>query len=50
MAGVLAQGVSLVNEYLGLIAEHLKDIEQMREYLRRRGVGIPRALASGSNN
>ena len=50
MAGVLGHGVSLVNEYLGLIAEHLKDIEQMREYLRRRGVGIPRALASGSNN
>ena len=47
MAGVLGHGISLVQEYLGLIAENLKDLDQMREYLRRRGVPVPSALASG---
>ena len=49
MAGILGHGISLINEYLGLIAEDLKDVEQLRDYLRRRGVAIPLALTSGSS-
>ncbi len=47
MAGVLGHGISLVQEYLGLIADNLKGVDQMREHLRQRGVSVPSALASG---
>jgi hypothetical protein len=41
MARILGRGEYLVNEYLELIAECLKDPEVMRDYLRERGVKIP---------
>ena len=40
-ARVLGSCVSVVNEYLSLVDEYLKDPEQMRGYLRDRGVKIP---------
>jgi hypothetical protein len=41
MASVLHCGESLVHEYLELIADYLKDREQMRAYLRGHGVAVP---------
>jgi hypothetical protein len=41
MARILGRGEYLVNEYVELIHEHLKDPEVMRHYLRERGVKIP---------
>ena len=49
MARVLGRGLSLVDEYLVLIDEYLKDADEMRAYLSDRGVNVPtRRLADGS--
>lgn len=45
MARVLSRGQYLVDEYLHLIHQHLKAPEQMRNYLRDRGVKIPSNIA-----
>ena len=34
------RGQYLIDEYLELIREHLKDVQEMRHYLRQRGVRI----------
>jgi hypothetical protein len=44
-ARVLGRGESLVNEYLELINQYLKDSEEMRDYLRKRGVKIIRKIS-----
>lgn len=41
MARALGRGESLVHEYLELIEEHLKEVEEMRAYLGKRGVQLP---------
>ena len=41
MAGVLSRGESLIREYLNLIATYLKDVDTIREHLRKRGVELP---------
>lgn len=41
IAAVLGRGEALVNEYLDLIAKHLKDPSAIREHLHRRGLHIP---------
>jgi len=40
MSRVLKRGQYLIDEYLELIREHLKDVQEMRHYLRQRGVKI----------
>ena len=45
MARVLGRGRSLVEEYLELIGEYLQAPEEMRGYLRGRGVQIPNRSA-----
>ncbi len=40
MSRVLKRGQYLIDEYLELIREHLKDVQEMRQYLRQRGVKI----------
>lgn len=40
MAAVLGRGQTLVDEYLDLIGEYLKDLSAIREDLRRRGLHI----------
>lgn len=47
MASVLGHGESLIQEYLELIHEYLKEPNTMREHLRQRGVNVP-AYASDS--
>ncbi|MEW6243958.1 MAG: DUF1670 domain-containing protein [Bacillota bacterium] len=41
MATVLGRGESVIYEYLDLIGTYLKDINIIRDYLRKRGVQIP---------
>lgn len=41
MASVLGRGESLIDEYLDLIATLLKDVNTMRDHLRKRGVKLP---------
>lgn len=41
IARVLTRGVSLVEEYLQLIRDNLKEIKQIRAYLHDRGVKLP---------
>lgn len=41
---VLSRGISLVEEYLHLIKENLKDVDVMRDYLQSRGVKLPKAV------
>jgi len=41
MAGVFGRGESLIHEYLDLIATYLKDVDTIREHLRKRGVELP---------
>ncbi len=49
MARVLGRGISLVEEYLLLIEEYLKGIDEMRGYLRDHGVEVPaRRLSNGA--
>lgn len=49
MARVLGRGVSLVEEYLQLIRDNLKDVGEMQQYLISRGVKVARgALGEGS--
>lgn len=40
MSTTLGRGQYLIDEYLELIDEHLKDVEHMRRYLQQRGVEI----------
>lgn len=47
IASVLGKGESLVDEYLDLIERYLKDPEEMRAYLRSKGVTMPTALPGG---
>ena len=44
IASVLGKGESLVDEYLDLIGRYLRDSEEMRDYLRAKGVAIPHVL------
>lgn len=41
MARVLTRGVSLIEEYLELIKDNLKEVKEIREYLHCRGVKLP---------
>ena len=41
MARVLTRGVSLIEEYLQLIKDNLKEVKEIREYLHCRGVKLP---------
>lgn len=41
MATVLGRGESLIHEYLDLMGTYLKDINTIRDYLRKRGVQMP---------
>lgn len=41
IARVLNRGVSLIEEYLELIQDNLKEAEEIRSYLKNRGVKIP---------
>jgi len=41
MATVLGRGESVIYEYLDLIGIYLKDINTIRNYLRKRGVQMP---------
>lgn len=41
MATVLGRGEYLIHEYLDLITTYLRDVNTMRDYLRRRGVKVP---------
>jgi hypothetical protein len=41
MASVLGRGESLIDEYLDLIATLLKDVNTIRDHLRKRGVKLP---------
>lgn len=47
MASVLGRSESLVQEYLDLIANYLKDVDTMREHLRKRGVNVPLQISNG---
>jgi len=40
-AQVMGRGEQLVDQYLNLIKQHLKSADEMRNYLRRRGLKIP---------
>jgi hypothetical protein len=42
IARVLNRGVSLIDEYLELIRDQLKEAEEIRSYLRNRGVKLPK--------
>lgn len=44
MARVLTRGVSLIEEYLQLIRDNLKEVKEIREYLHCRGVKLPMGL------
>jgi len=46
MASVLGRGESLIHEYLDLIAAHLKDVNTMRDHLRKRGVELPSNISN----
>lgn len=41
MATALGRGEYLIHEYLDLIVKYLKDVNTMRDYLRKRGVPVP---------
>ncbi len=43
MARVLSRGESLIEEYLKLVAENLKEVKEIRQYLYSRGVTLPEA-------
>lgn len=45
MARILGRGQYLVNEYLDLISQYLKPPEEMRNYLRNRGIKMPTNLS-----
>jgi len=45
MAAVLGHGPSLIEEYIELIAEYLKDSDTMRSYLRGRRLELPANLS-----
>lgn len=44
IARVLTRGVSLIEEYLQLIRDNLKEVKEIREYLHCRGVKLPEGL------
>ena len=44
IARVLTRGVSLIEEYLQLIRDNLKEVKEIREYLHSRGVKLPMDL------
>jgi hypothetical protein len=41
MSRVLTRGISLIEEYLELVKDNLKDVKEIREYLHNRGVKLP---------
>ncbi len=47
MARVLGRGQSLVQEYLGLIDQYLKEPETMRSYLQSKGINVPALVSHG---
>jgi hypothetical protein len=44
IARVLNRGKSLIEEYLQLIKENLKEVKELREYLQSRGVKLPEGI------
>jgi hypothetical protein len=44
IARVLTRGVSLIEEYLELIRDNLKEVKEIRDYLHCRGVKLPMEL------
>ena len=44
MAQVLNRGESLIEEYLQLINDNLKEVGELRKYLRSRKVKLPEEL------
>lgn len=46
MASVLGRSESLVQEYLDLIDKYLKDVDTMREHLRKQGINVPLQISN----
>jgi tRNA isopentenyl-2-thiomethyl-A-37 hydroxylase MiaE len=46
MARVMGRGVYLVEEYIHLIKENLKEVEVMRDYLQSRGIKLSKELVN----
>jgi hypothetical protein len=49
MARVMGRGISLVEEYIHLIKENLRDVELMRDYLLSRGIKLSKKSVNSSN-
>ena len=46
IARVLNRGESLIEEYLQLVKENLKEVREIRIYLQSRGVKLPKDMAA----
>jgi ASC-1-like (ASCH) protein len=49
MARVMGRGISLVEEYIHLIKENLKEVELMRDYLQSRGIKLSKKIVNSGN-
>lgn len=49
MARVMGRGISLVEEYIHLIKENLKEVELMRDYLQSRGIKLSKQFVNSGS-